>query len=797
MGSRMLRAWLIGLCVVAGAFGWSEASAGERITELSIKETAGIVRNSAGVTAGIPLAKGRIKSLGELALSADGRRVECQWREVAKWWSDGSLRWVAVDFVTDLAAGAKKSFTLEKVADGPAASGKPLAVETAESITVTTGPLKFIVRKAGFNVINEAWVDASGAGKFNDAGRVIAPHDRGVIFTSEGKEYRAVADADCKVVIQENGPVKCLITATGSHKNGSEKRTDFMVRITAYKGCPDVSITYAWINRQGKRTDMIPLDDLSLELPTVLKGNLSFQLGNQKSPITGKLAAGKDAWCFQKDMDTCQFGGLASGNSAGGEKEDLETTGWGSIDNGTVGVSVGRRWFWQMYPADVTVSNTAKGGLIRLGLYSKRGGEPTQAYTGAARTHYVILSFFATANRRRQATRFANLVAPLRLFATPAYYCEQTRGLGNFAQSEKRLFGEQEWKAIKHMDQRIAESLARVVTGRRHFKGGNAYGYRYFMDFIHHKGSAKRKQKQWDGNYYDFPHACLTQWLRTGNRKLWRMFEETVGHTQDIHLVHYDRKIPGNRDSGEVYGRGASRKCPSKDQVGDPPYVSHSFNHWHVQCLVDRYLLLGDRWAEDVAMMALNHTLVYKSNDSHFGSNPRGPGHQLIGMICGYMLTGNKKFLSRCAEVVPHGYRWQTKHEAKNGLALYSRWHALFQQGICMGSFIEYFKHSRDEKLLKSVARNIEAMKKVKGANSSNYRKGSWFFHGFESSAYALAFLGRYYKNDEYYAMAVDTLQNVRRLKKTKNIGMAFRYVALASYVLSKLADEDPIFKKR
>ena len=41
------------------------------------------------------------------------------------------------------------------------------------------------------------------------------------------------------------------------------------------------------------------------------------------------------------------------------------------------------------------------------------------------------------------------------------------------------------------------------------------------------------------------------------------------------------------------------------------------------------YLLLGDRWTEDVARMALDHTLVYKSNDSHFASNPRGPGHQL------------------------------------------------------------------------------------------------------------------------------------------------------------------------
>jgi len=541
-------ALVLGLAQAAGAAGSSSsagaagssssAGAAERITTLTVEDGGGVARTAAPVTTGVPFAKGKIRSIGEIALTREGRRVPAQWRELVRWFDDGSIRWVNLDFVTDLGAGEKRTFDLVKMAPQPARNvGQPLARDIGDRIVVVTGPLKFTVRKKHFNLIDAAWIDESGHGRFDAAHQVIASHERGLLFTSEGRLYRSAADPNPTVTIEENGPIKCQVKATGAHALADGRMTDFMVRLTAYRGIPAVKVQYAWVCKQGTNKDVFTADDIAVELPVVMKPPFTWLLGGDRAPHSGTLPAAQTARIFQESIARYTLGGVAKGEGVG-EQKDVHTTGWGAIDDGRLGLAMGRRWFWQTFPADVTLTAAETGGSVRLGLWSKAAGKRVRCYNGAARTHEILVHFFEAPSRDNVASRMLDCNRPLRAFASPAYYCAETRCLGPVAQSDPALFDADDWKAVQRLDGVLDRMIGWVVTKRRGYRGGvESYGYRYFGDFVHWRHGPDPHQIQWDGNYYDYPHANLMQFLRTGDRRFFRMFIECEQSMSDVHVV--------------------------------------------------------------------------------------------------------------------------------------------------------------------------------------------------------------------------------------------------------------------
>ena len=70
------------------------------------------------VSGGVPLLQGQAKEAGDLRLAVrnkDGHlvAVPAQFRVLARWWrGDNSIRWVLVDFQTDIQAGGSRTFWL-------------------------------------------------------------------------------------------------------------------------------------------------------------------------------------------------------------------------------------------------------------------------------------------------------------------------------------------------------------------------------------------------------------------------------------------------------------------------------------------------------------------------------------------------------------------------------------------------------------------------------------------------------------------------------------------------------------
>ena len=207
---RRICAVLAAVAVVAGA-----ARAGELAVRLTAAERAGrmrtvdcpakgrptvtavkrpgVARANEPVSVGVPFPKGALKDedVAKLAIyDAAGARVPAQFHVTDRWWvHDKSVRWVLASFLVSVPADGRSVYTL-KTGVEPEAAADPLKVEVvgtddpkaidafydghiklqkgtpADRVTVSTGPLRFTVKRKGFNLFDEVWIDPAGKGNF-------------------------------------------------------------------------------------------------------------------------------------------------------------------------------------------------------------------------------------------------------------------------------------------------------------------------------------------------------------------------------------------------------------------------------------------------------------------------------------------------------------------------------------------------------------------------------------------------------------------------------------------------------
>jgi len=181
------------VAVVAAALLSAGAARAELNVPLMVVERDGEMRIDQPVTSGVPLPEGAYKDVSKLRLvDGQGGEVPCQFTPTVRWFRDKTVRWVLLDFQASVPGYATRPFFLRD--DGPAKPiDHPLVVqEDAQRIVVTTGPLRFAVRKSGFDLIHEAWLDAAGEGNFDEAHRIVAPAKRdlaGAILQAIGFAY--------------------------------------------------------------------------------------------------------------------------------------------------------------------------------------------------------------------------------------------------------------------------------------------------------------------------------------------------------------------------------------------------------------------------------------------------------------------------------------------------------------------------------------------------------------------------------------------------------------------------------
>lgn len=279
----------------------------------------GVNRTADTVTVGIPLRDAdNITAVTQLGIQG---AAAGQFRVLGRWPS-GNIKWVLVDTQVSVTAGSVNQ-SIALVRGSGNFGGSDLATDNGSTITVNTGPAQFTIRKARYNgfdqvVVNGRTLVTAGASK----GVVLmGPVPGGTTCPPCTTEYASSNDASSNAEIEENGPVRTVVKATGSHRDAAGNAyMKFTARMYFYKGKTHAKVVLSLRNADDPITtfDAAYKGFQSYEFrvtptlaPRTLGNSTSFSFGNETpSPTTGSFAAAEDAYLYQaysNDMEDADW----------------------------------------------------------------------------------------------------------------------------------------------------------------------------------------------------------------------------------------------------------------------------------------------------------------------------------------------------------------------------------------------------------------------------------------------------------------------------------------------------------
>jgi len=745
-------------------------------TKLTVEERSGIERVSEPVTCGVPFAAGALYSSDSLILLRGTSLVPVEIREVSRW-PDGSLRWVHLDFQASAGPREKVSYSVEKAPSRPPAS--TLVVKrTARGFTVETGKIRVEVKRRSFNVFDRVLL-AGENGEYVQ--ELVAQHSRGIAaWAGEGQEYLSVNDRASTLQVESSGPMRVVLLAQGALKNKvGNKLFDYICRLYFYSGSPVVRLAVTVENRDPVIENKIALQGLHVEIPTTMaQSGAVFHIGGRDKPVEGRLSGrGSNAFILAQSSESYTYGGVAKGWPGGDAKaEGSDRLGWIGMAGPRGAVAVGLRDFWQMYPSSLEAASDQ--GMISVGLFPLRLGSSVDIYSGVSRTHYLRFAFTGQNDPDLMCSLTRACQKPLVAVAAPYYYCCETRAFGKLVERELSRFAAVRQtlvnKAQREMDRGLANMLSLVESRTKNGVTVEGYGYLDWGDGMHHiwvPGVKDPRNVSWNGHYYDLPHTCCLEYVRTGNWRYYDFFLSRAQHLMDVHVTHFG---PENRLNG------ANRYCPPTDHVRIDPrrredfssarvYVSNATNHHKTQGLFDRYFLTGDERSLEVALKAVEFANSFGAYRDF--KQPRGAGFQALSLLEAYRCTGEDRYLETATKTFEAWWAHFDSTETK-----FTR--GYFMVGFLLEAFVDYYEITGDSRAVEFIRQAVDWMY----ANRSNDL--------FSNMTLSIAFLAHQTGESEYIELAEKHLSRWHGVWENafKDFGLNARGIARALYYLSDRA---------
>ncbi len=625
-----------GLGVWVAVVAWSVAA---ETVPLKVAEPSGVARRGWPVTSGVPFAAGRLKDAAAVELrDPAGRSVPLQTDVLARW-PDGSVRWLLVDFQTDLAAREARAFTLRAAMEPGRATdggGSPLRVSTEGGRTIiVTGPLRLELRAESFDPLGAVWLDRDGDGRFGASERVTGGGPGFFLRDAAGRRFES-ARGPAEIAIEEAGPLRAAVRATGVHAGVDGTLFRYVVRLHAFRGQPYVRCDYTFINDHPGAV-MTSLEELGLEV------RLAAEAGAAGEVRLGGLPAGAGR-LFQVDETRFEVDGRDAGRRAAG---------WAAVGGERAGVAVGVREFWQQWPKSLE----ARPGALVVGLCpdfpeGRYDGRPlreeSKLYfalrrgvhafkTGLAKTHELWAHFHAGAAVPGEREAFFRAAEEPLLATCPPAYAAATGAAGEFpAADPNKYFGYDAW-----FERALAGHLKRRDQGRE-------YGMLNYGDWH------GEREVNWGNLEYDLQRGLFVQYLRTGDRGCFDRAAQAARHHVDVDVVHAVSPALKNPFGlppkvGEIWlhsvGHTGGYYAQAPLPVELPYQMGHSANYGHVWISgdLDYYYLTGDRRAREVALQAAD--MMAAAMTAKVGTHIRTLGWPTILVLSAYEATGDPRYL--------------------------------------------------------------------------------------------------------------------------------------------------------
>ena len=659
---------------------------------LSVSETKGISRQNVPITQGVPLPKGALYNLDSVWVeNGDGQPVSAQFRALSRW-EDGSLKWALTDFSADVPAEGQVDYAF-CYGQKPASilSDETIQIEESDDqITVCTGPLRFVVNRRQFSLIESAElgnVDAEGGflpecevvtegvasggeawvricESFNDA------QGKRYIYGMGGDCLASLAKDEYTVELEEVGPLRAVIKCTGAfeadipfHHYTGYRPFRMVTRIYAYAGQTHLRILHTVVVACNPRETEV--EEIALRVPVSLKNGVRFRAASLR-PTEGSLNPDEAIMLGQRSDNQFRVEQQRAGQRRT-VAEGQRTEGWMTIEDDQVGVGVGLRYMPEEYPKALRVAGTGEGIDVFLwkDLDGKRlsfkrytevvsWGEGEGVYadgTGTAKTSEFFVCFYKASEGNDIPDRLRGLLTPPHVAIDPEWtaHCDAT---GGFAPVDPKQFPESERMMTGFLDWLI-----------RNIQLGRWYGFFDWGDALvtwEQEANDWRFYGRWGwcNSEWDPRHGVWIQYLRTGRADYFQLGESMTRHSVDVDTCHFHPFRP--------YMVGGCFRH-STDHFGDEPSTSHTF----VDGWMDYYYLTGDLRTYEVLQEAGEFFLRYRwTEDPTYSFSLRSIANVLRGLLYLYEITGESRFKER-AEVV---YTVIARAQNEDG-----SWHKRFQ----------------------------------------------------------------------------------------------------------------------
>lgn len=640
------------------------------LATIHVREQAGIGREGEAIRTGVPLARGAVTDIGELALfDGQERQLAAQVKALATW-PDRSVKWLLVDARATVASHADQRLSLRK---GAAAAGGPgVAIqEHADRIRIDTGAAVFEVPRAG----------GAGFASVSIGGRACLDA-AGIVLRARGARDAALAVKLTQARVEEQGAVRGSVLCTGTIDAQGRELARVALRLVFLQGSSALRVECEIWNPRAARhvgglwdlgdAGSVLLEDLSLELrPALPAQRLAWQAEAgewRESPPTAwslyQDSSGGERWNSPNHLDargklTVGFRGYRVQGADGGVLSQGERASPVlQVAGGGIGIAATVEHFWQNFPKALRWD----GAALSVGLFPAECLAEFELQGGEKKRHAVLLEFGNDSPPRALAA----LHAPLAVALDPAESAA-TRAVSYLVPAAEDGNG----AYLRYVDS--------IVEGEHSFRAKreiiDEFGWRNFGDLyadheaVHHKGPEPFISHY--NNQYDFVYGAGMHFLRTGDRRWRELMVESARHLIDIDIYHTQEDKAGfsggllwHTDHYQPAATCTHRTYSARNARG--PYGGGPSNeHNYTSGLLQYYYLTGDPEAANaireladwvIAMDDGSRTLLgfiddgptglaSKSRDMDFHKPGRGAGNSINALLDAYAVTRQRRYL--------------------------------------------------------------------------------------------------------------------------------------------------------
>src|SRR4029453_15560982 len=115
--------------------------------------------------------------------------IPAQFWAANRWWEDGSIKWVLVDFAVNVAPHGIAKYYLREIGEIPPFPSPIGLIPRGRDFEVITGPLRFVIGGRSNQLLDQVWVDENWGYDYSDRTKILDSGNFDLVLSSEDRAF--------------------------------------------------------------------------------------------------------------------------------------------------------------------------------------------------------------------------------------------------------------------------------------------------------------------------------------------------------------------------------------------------------------------------------------------------------------------------------------------------------------------------------------------------------------------------------------------------------------------------------